>query len=151
MSQHVEFFHSLILSWFNSLQLWSQQRNNQHGFWEQGCWKICSYRLKQWNCKPLKMERKIHTCLPIIIYGHPEEDWGVLEELYNALVGGLNDQTNWHLPWYLIIIPDCYLVEDDDYGAVSVFQDSLKCLLVNINWVIDQQKKRLMKIKPGAV
>ena len=73
----------------------------------------------------------------------------------HALGKGLNDQTRPpHLPRYVIIVIDSDLISSlrvFDYGISRAMEDRLKWLVVNLNEMVEDRRKDLLKKRLGAV
>ena len=77
-----------------------------------------------------------------------------LADVYNALVEALNNESNVHLPRYLLIILDSDLIQAAnvyDFGAMEMYEDMIKWLLINISSTVELRKKQLLKRRAGAV
>ena len=71
--------------------------------------------------------------------------------VHNAFVNGMNDEDlNFHLPRYVIIILDKDIL-DYTKSDMSLVEDALKWLLININMDIETRKEDLRKNRPGAL
>ena len=77
-----------------------------------------------------------------------------LGQIDNSIVKGLNEIRPPYIPRYILMVIDKDLIASlgfFDYGVTRAIEDKLKWIIEDINERINDRKKELLELKPGAV
>lgn len=77
-----------------------------------------------------------------------------LAHTLNKLMSFMNSKNHEHLPRYLVIVLDSNLITAAnvfDYGVTRTLEDTLKWLLININWAVETRKEDLYSKRHGTI
>ena len=103
--------------------------------------------------KPRPYTAENYNVIPL--YAHQLKNMdNFLARVINSFVEKLNDNLDYHLPRYLVVMLDKDLIEAAkvyDYGVSRTLEDTLKWLLININQCIELRKSDLTKKRMGTV